>query len=66
MYWFSEDLQIINFINTLVMLPSVTPVVFIAVFILGNAFYAFVDLTGKPAWVLKYKIQEEKDVPVGH
>ena len=30
----------------------------------GSAFFTFVDLTGKPAWVLRYKIQDNKQVPV--
>lgn len=34
------------------------------VFIVGNAFFVFLDLTGKPAALLKYRVQEEKSVPV--
>lgn len=34
------------------------------VYWLGSAFFSFVDLTGKPAWVLRYKIQDNKQVPV--
>ena len=33
-------------------------------FTLCNSFLAFVDLTGKPEFMLKYKIQEDKNVPV--
>ena len=33
-------------------------------FIVGNIFFLVLDLTGKPACILKYKIQEEKGVPV--
>ena len=33
-------------------------------YVLANAFFAYVDLTGQPAFLLKYKIQEDKDVPV--
>ncbi len=33
-------------------------------YVLGNLFFLVVDLTGKPAAILKYKIQEEKHVPV--
>ena len=47
------------------LLPPVTPAATLVPFILGNIFYTIVDLTGKPAWVLQYKIQEEKAVPVG-
>ena len=36
------------------------------VFVLSNVFFAFVDLTGMPAFLLKYKIQEEKSVPVSN
>lgn len=35
-------------------------------FIISNALLTFLDLTGKPAFLLKYKIQEEKHVPVSH
>ena len=34
------------------------------VFFSGNFFLIFLDLTGKPAALLKYKIQEDKGVPV--
>ena len=33
-------------------------------FVACNAFFGVVDLTGKPEFLLKYKIQEEKIVPV--
>jgi len=33
-----------------------------AVFVVVNFFFAVVDLTGKPEFLLKYKIQEEKTV----
>ena len=33
-------------------------------FLIGNVFFIVLDLTGKPAIMLKYKIQEEKHVPV--
>lgn len=33
-------------------------------FIIGNIFFLVLDLTGKPSVMLKYKIQEEKHVPV--
>ena len=35
-----------------------------AAFVLVNSFFAFLDLTGKPEFLVKYKIQEEKSVPV--
>lgn len=34
------------------------------VFVVGNVFFVILDLTGKPSAMLKYKIQEEKAVPV--
>lgn len=34
------------------------------VFLAGNSFFIFLDLTGKPAALLKYRVQEEKTVPV--
>ena len=34
------------------------------VYLVSNAFFTYLDLTGKPAALLKYKIQEEKGVPV--
>ena len=36
----------------------------IVAFIVGNVFFVVLDLTGKPAALLKYRIQEEKTVPV--
>ncbi len=44
----------------LVVFPLVTNVVFVFV----NSFFAVLDLTGKPAFLVKYKIQEAKTVPV--
>ena len=38
--------------------------VILVVFIVGNIFFIILDLTGKPAALLKYRIQEEKSVPV--
>lgn len=35
-----------------------------AVFVLANSFFAVLDLTGRPSFLLKYKIQEEKTIPV--
>ena len=34
-------------------------------FVLFNAFFMFVDLTGRPKWMSQYRIQEERNVPVG-
>ena len=34
------------------------------VFVVTNSFLAVLDLTGRPAFLVKYKIQEEKTVPV--
>ncbi|XP_064404712.1 fatty acid hydroxylase domain-containing protein 2-like [Halichondria panicea] len=44
----------------LVIFPIVTNVVFVLV----NSFFAFLDLTGRPAFLVKYKIQEAKALPV--
>lgn len=35
-----------------------------AVFVVANSFFAVLDLTGQPSFLLKYKIQEEKTIPV--
>ena len=32
--------------------------------VIANSFFAVLDLTGRPSWLVKYKIQEEKTVPV--
>jgi len=34
------------------------------VYVVVNFFFAVIDVTGKPEFLLKYKIQEEKAVPV--
>lgn len=36
----------------------------LVVFIVGNIFFVVLDLTGKPSALLKYRVQEEKTVPV--
>ena len=36
----------------------------VGTFIAANTFFMILDLTGKPAALLKYKIQEDKGVPV--
>ena len=41
-----------------------SPLIGIAAFVLVNLPFAFLDLTGRPRALLKYKIQEEKPVPV--
>ena len=33
-------------------------------FVIANLFFGILDLTGKPEFLLNYKIQEEKTVPV--
>ncbi len=33
-------------------------------FIVVNSFFAILDLTGRPEWLVKYKIQDEKTLPV--
>lgn len=43
-----------------------TTVVPLMTFVVGNVFFVVLDLTGKPACMLKYKIQEEKGVPVSN
>ena len=35
-------------------------------FVVANTFFMVLDLTGKPAALLKYKIQEDKGVPVSN
>ena len=40
---------------------SVIPMI---VYLASNIFFTYLDLTGRPAALLKYKIQEEKAVPV--
>ena len=34
-------------------------------FCLINSLLLYVDLTGKPEWIVKYKVQENKNKPVG-
>lgn len=34
------------------------------VFLVANSFFAILDLTGRPQWLVKYKIQDEKTLPV--
>lgn len=36
----------------------------VATFVFGNIFFVILDLTGKPSVLLKYKMQDEKNVPV--
>ena len=43
---------------------AATVVVSNIVFVVGNVFFTFVDLTGRPTFMLKYKIQKDKNVPV--
>ena len=52
--------------NDFVMHTFVALVSQVFVFVLVNSFFAFLDLTGKPAFLLKYKIQEAKSVPVSY
>ena len=40
------------------------PVFGVLMFAVANSFFAVIDLTGKPEALLKYKIQDEKTVPV--
>ena len=40
------------------------PVFGVLMFAVANSFFALIDLTGKPEALLKYKIQDEKTVPV--
>ena len=47
-----------------ILLPTGSSLIPLIVFLVGNTFFAFLDLTGKPAALLKYRIQEEKTVPV--
>ena len=41
-----------------------SPIIGLVMFISANAFFAFIDLTGQPQALVKYKIQDEKTVPV--
>lgn len=43
-----------------------TPLMGLVLFISCNAFFAFLDLTGKPQVLMKYKIQDNKNVPVSY
>ena len=36
----------------------------VIMFVACNAFFGVLDLTGKPEFLLKYKIQEARSVPV--
>ena len=36
----------------------------VACFVVFNAVFLFCDITGKPTWLLKYKVQEGKNEPV--
>ena len=47
------------------LIPTGTNLLIITIFWVWCAFFIFVDLTGRPAWVLKYKLQDAKQVPVG-
>ena len=33
-------------------------------YVLCNAFFVFMDITGRPNWIIKYKIQKDKNIPV--
>jgi hypothetical protein len=48
----------------LLIIISVSVLSGFAVFVLTNSFFAVLDLTGRPSFLLKYKIQEEKTIPV--
>uniref|UniRef100_H2Z8Y5 Uncharacterized protein n=1 Tax=Ciona savignyi TaxID=51511 RepID=H2Z8Y5_CIOSA len=41
-----------------------TSVVHFISFLIGNLFFMFVDYTGKPAWMFKYKINKDEHFPV--
>lgn len=45
-------------------IPAVSPIIGVLAFLIVNLPFAFLDLTGRPRTLLKYKIQEEKPVPV--
>ncbi len=53
-------------IQTACMFPPIvgSSVIPIIVYLASNIFFTYLDLTGRPAALLKYKIQEEKGVPV--
>ena len=58
--WFSHN----NPSSLLPLSSTGSHIVSVSTFILSNTFFTFLDLTGKPEFMLKYKIQEEKTVPV--
>lgn len=43
---------------------SVTTIYSLLIYTLANMIFLFVDLTGKPAFFKRYKIQEDKNFPV--
>ena len=45
---------------------AVSPFVGVLFFILVNVVFGILDVTGRPRALVKYKIQEEKPVPVSH
>ncbi len=50
--------------NDVYMQLVIFPIATNFMFVLVNSFFAFLDLTGKPAFLVKYKIQEAKALPV--
>ncbi|XP_064636730.1 fatty acid hydroxylase domain-containing protein 2-like [Lineus longissimus] len=54
--WFLENNAALFILGTLIVTNGV--------FVLGNSFLVFLDLTGKPAFLLRYKVQEDQNVPM--
>ena len=55
---------ILFLLSNIIFIISATQVFGFVIFIACNLFFAVLDLTGKPGFLLKYKIQEEKQIPV--
>nr|XP_026696609.1 LOW QUALITY PROTEIN: fatty acid hydroxylase domain-containing protein 2 [Ciona intestinalis] len=60
--WF-KILWLFNHDDRLIFTFGTSLVHFIS-FLVLNAFFMYVDFTGKPKWMLKYKIQKDKNFPV--
>ena len=56
--------MILLFFFSFFLLIIATQIFGVVIFVLANAFFTVLDLTGKPEFLLKYKIQEDKAVPV--
>ena len=61
-----HQLLLCFYVTIATLLPPFTgsSVIPLIVYLTSNIFFTYLDLTGSPAALLKYKIQEEKGVPV--